>query len=316
MKALIFDGALHLEQIPLPEPAQGEVLVKIRTSAICNTDLEIIRGYMGFNGVPGHEFTGEVVSHGSPLSGRRVVGEINCPCGHCYLCRTLRPTHCSERSVTGILSHQGVFAEYIALPEKNLHAIPDHLPDEHAVFTEPLAAAAEIQEEIHIPPGKKVFIFGAGKLGLLISLYFKCYGADFTVFDIHPGKVAKARDMGLHADLTGSLNNSDKAEICVDCTGSPDGISLAMDHLWPRGTLVLKTTVASPGKIDLNQIVINELKIKGSRCGPFPPAIRLLSDKLINPEPLISGIFAFDNILEAFSVAKEPGTLKIVIRHS
>lgn len=315
MKALIFDGTLHLEQIPAPEPVQGEVLVKIRTSAICNTDLEIIRGYMGFKGVPGHEFVGEVVSTDSPLAGRRVTGEINCSCGECYLCKTLRPTHCSERSVTGIFNHQGVFADYIVLPEKNLHTVPDHVPDEHAVFTEPLAAAVEILEEIHIPPGRKVFIFGAGKLGLLISLVFKCYGADFTVFDIHPEKVAKAREIGISAELAGSLSQHDKAEICVDCTGSPDGIALAMEHLWPRGTLVLKTTVASPGKLDLNQIVINELKIVGSRCGPFPPAIRLLSNRLIDPAPLISGIFEFEHIMEAFRIAQQPGSLKVIIRH-
>lgn len=316
MKALFFDKNPELREVADPQPQNGELLVKIRTSAICNTDLEIIKGYMGFKGVPGHEFVGEVITSGNPLSGMRVAGEINCPCGTCYLCRTNRPTHCESRTVTGILMHQGVFADYICLPAGNLHRVPENIPDEIAVFTEPLAAAVEIFDQIHIRPSEKVFIFGAGKLGLLISMLFRLYGGSATTFDIHDRKVKIAQQLGLSAAPVSSLNPGDKAEVCIDCTGSPDGFSLAMSHLWPRGTLVLKTTVATPAMADLNQIVINEFQVKGSRCGPFPPALKILADGLINPTPLITATYDFGQITEALRVAALPESMKVLISHS
>ncbi|MCX6268793.1 MAG: alcohol dehydrogenase catalytic domain-containing protein [Bacteroidetes bacterium] len=315
MKALFFDGSLALKDISTPEPRGDEVLIRILYSAICNTDLEILKGYMGFTGIPGHEFVGEVVTPHRKLSGRVVVGEINCPCGECYLCKTGRRTHCTNRSVLGIDHHAGVFADFMVLPEENLHIIPQNLSPVAAVFTEPLAAALEIFEQIRIKPSQTVFIFGAGKLGLLISQVFRLHGCDYKTFDSNPAKVVKAVDMGLNAFLASSLAPADKAEVCIDCTGSPEGIRVALEHLYPRGRLVLKTTIADPELIDLNQIVINEFNITGSRCGPFAPALNLLSHGFIDPEPLITKIFEFSEILKAFECAALPDTIKVVINH-
>ena len=316
MRAVFFDGNLSLKEVPTPEPGEHEVLIRILYSAICNTDLEILKGYMGFNGIPGHEFVGEVVTPGRELSGKTVVGEINCPCGDCYLCSTGRRTHCPNRSVLGIAGRNGVFADYIVLPEENLYVVPQHLLPETAVFTEPLAAAVEIFEQIQIRPTQNVFIFGAGKLGLLISQVFRLNGCNYKTFDPNPGKVQKALEMGLNAGLLSALEASEMAEVCVDCTGKPEGIRIAMAHLYPRGTLVLKTTIADPEKIDLNQVVINEFIIAGSRCGPFAPALRLLSKELIDPAPLVSKIFNFGDILSAFEFAARPETIKVLIKHA
>ena len=315
MKALYFDQDLRFIDVPDPVPIQGEVLIRVLTSAICNTDQEIVKGYMGFRGIPGHEFTGIVLTEASPLYNKLVVGEINCSCGTCYLCLTGRPSHCPNRTVTGIFDHSGAFAEYIALPGKNLHVIPEGLDLLKAVFTEPLAAAVEIADQIHIRPSQSVFIFGAGKLGMLISLVFKHYGCDAVTIDIHPLKLAKAKELGIKALHLDDLGSSDKAEVCIDCTGSSTGIHHAMNHLYPRGTLVLKTTVAETAKIDLNQVVINEFRIEGSRCGPFPPALQLLASGLIDPMPLITRVFPFESLPDAFHLASSPESWKIVIDH-
>lgn len=315
MQALIFDGSLSLEEVPVPTPGAGEVLIKILCSSICNTDLEIIKGYMGFKGILGHEFVGEVVTTGSRFYKKRVVGEINCPCGTCYLCRTGRQTHCSNRSVLGIQDRGGVFAEYITLPEANLHEVPSGVPSELAVFTEPLAAAIEIFEQVHIRPSQSIFIFGAGKLGILISLVFRLNGCEATTFDITPSKVMKATSIGLQAAPLSALGEDEKAEVCIDCTGHSAGVSTALKHLFPRGRLILKTTVSQSEKIDLNQIVINEFQITGSRCGPFAPALRMLSNKLIDPSPLISDTFPLTRITDAFVMAAEPDTLKVIVKH-
>jgi threonine dehydrogenase-like Zn-dependent dehydrogenase len=271
---------------------------------------------MGFQGIPGHEFVGEVVTPGRKLTGRLVVGEINCPCGNCFLCNTGRGAHCPARSVLGIYDHPGVFADYIVLPEENLHIIPENLAPATAVFTEPLAAAIEIFEQLRIKPSQNVFIFGAGKLGLLISQVFRLNGCEYRTFDSNPAKVKKAQEMGLNADVIDSLHVNEKAEVCVDCTGKPEGIRVAMAHLYPRGRLALKTTIACPEKIDLNQIVINELQIVGSRCGPFVPALNLLSRGLIDPGPLVTRVYPFSDILKAFECAARPETIKVLIEHS
>jgi threonine dehydrogenase-like Zn-dependent dehydrogenase len=315
MKALFFDGSLSIKEVPTPDPVGNEVLIRVLISAICNTDLEILSGYMGFQGIPGHEFVGEVLTPGRKLTGMTVVGEINCPCGACYLCRSGRHMHCTYRSVLGIYNHAGVFADYLVLPEENLHAVPQNLASELAVFTEPLAAAIEIADRVHLRPSQNAFIFGAGKLGLLISQVFRLNGIEYTTFDPNPAKIDLARKMGLNALPLSSLEPFQKAEICVDSTGKADGVKTAMAHLFPRGKLVLKTTLAKPDPIDLNQIVINEFIIEGSRCGPFAPALHLLGKGLVDPGPLISGVFKFENILEAFEVSAKPGIIKVLIDH-
>jgi len=315
MRALIYDGGLKISEIEKPVPEKGSALVKVLYSSICNTDIEIIKGYMGFKGVLGHEFAGEVVSENSRFYGKKVVGEINCACGKCLMCLNNVPKHCFERGVVGIYNYQGVFADYISLPEENLHEIPEGLDLLNAVFTEPLAAACEIFESASVRPDDKAFIFGAGKLGLLIAQVFKLSGCDYTLFARSSARVDFARGLGLNSKKLSDLGPMEKAGICVDCTGNPEGIKTAMDRLLPRGTLVLKTTVAQPEKIDLNQIVINEYRIIGSRCGPFAPALRLLAEGLVSVKPLIARTFDFKDIINAFEYAGKPGALKVMLKH-
>ncbi|MBL6950702.1 MAG: alcohol dehydrogenase catalytic domain-containing protein [Bacteroidales bacterium] len=315
MKALIFDGQLTLQQVPDPVPKKGEALIRVRYSSICNTDLEIIQGYMGYKGILGHEFAGEVVSKESKFFGKDVVGEINIACGKCYLCKTGRKTHCINRTVMGIFEHPGCFAGYIVLPEANLHVIPANVDMPTAALTEPLAAALEIFEQTKIKPTDNVFIFGAGKLGLLIAQVFRLSGCEYTLYDINPWKVEFAKGLGLSAALPEAIGADQKAEICVDCTGNPKGIETALSHLYPCGKLILKTTVANPAKLNLNKIVMNEFNIIGSRCGVFEPALSLLSQKLIDVEPMITKVFPFDELVEAFQFAAQPDTIKALIRH-
>lgn len=315
MRALVYNGKLSIQQVPDPVLQKNEALIKVRYSSICNTDLEILKGYMGFEGILGHEFVGEVVSENSRSYGKDVVGEINIYCGHCYMCQTGRKSHCTNRSVLGIFEHDGVFADYLVLPERNLHVVPPNVELTNAVFTEPLAAALEIFEQTKINPTDNVFIFGAGKLGLLIAQVFRLSGCDYTLYDVNPFKVEFARGLGLPSKNLDAIQPNERAEICVDCTGNPGGISVAMNHLNPRGKLILKTTVANSGKVDLNQVVMHELNIIGSRCGVFEPALSLLSQKLIDVEPLITKIYPFDEIEEAFKLAAEPNSIKVLIRH-
>ena len=315
MKALIFDSSLHLATLPDPVPRKGEALIKVLYSSICNTDLEIIKGYMGFQGIPGHEFVGKVVNRDSVFYGHRVVGEINCSCGKCLMCRTKRRSHCPNRSVLGIDKRPGVFAEHTVLPESNLHKVPDPVSDTEAVFTEPLAAALEILEQSPIDPKKSVFVFGAGKLGLLVAQVLKAKGLMYVLFDRNDDKVRKARSLDLLAMPLTSMKKDAKAEVCIDCSGHPKGILIAIDHVYPRGKVILKTTVARTAKIDLNKLVINETELLGSRCGPFVPALEMLEKKEIKTAPMITEIVDFKDILKGFSIAKKKGTVKVLIRH-
>lgn len=315
MQALVFDGKLRLREIPIPRPKRGEALVRVRWSAICNTDLEIVRGYMGFRGVLGHEFVGEVASRGSRWFGKTVVGEINCACGKCDLCRRGLERHCGKRTVLGIYNRNGAFADYLVLPERNLHPVPAGLAPETAVFTEPLAAALEIVEQVRLRPADRVFIFGAGKLGLLVGQVIRRHCPDMTLLDPNPDKVRLARELGLVARPLASLPARAAADLAVDCTGHPRGVALALDHLRPRGALVLKTTVAKPARLDLNRLVINEQTLIGSRCGPFAPALALLRQGRVRVAPLVDQVFSFTDIVAAFAAARKKGRLKILIRH-
>jgi threonine dehydrogenase-like Zn-dependent dehydrogenase len=316
MRALIYDGALNMTDIPAPEPQEGEVLIRVLWSSICNTDLEIVKGYMNFKGIPGHEFVGEVISRGSRFSGKKVVGEINCSCGQCVMCLSGNRTHCVNRSVLGIFNRNGVFAEYTALPEENLHLIPDGVTETEAVFTEPLAAALRILDQVSIGARENVFIFGCGKLGMLISQVFHISGIDYRAFDVLPLKVSLARQTGLNAEVLSSLDPAGKAWVCIDCTGNPEGIRMAMSHLHPTGTLVLKTTVAKPADIDLNQVVINEFRIVGSRCGSFRPALGLLQKKTVTTSRMVSEVFDFTDIIRAFEFARKDNVIKVLLNHT
>ncbi|MCC7207686.1 MAG: alcohol dehydrogenase catalytic domain-containing protein, partial [Anaerolineae bacterium] len=298
MRALTFDGALRLvEDAPEPVPAPGEALIRIRAAGICQTDLEMTRGYRPFSGILGHEFVGELLEDaGSLRAGQRVAGEINAACGVCDLCADGMPTHCRQRTVLGIQDRQGVFAERVALPIVNLHTVPDSVPDEAATFTEPLAAALEALEQVHIRPTRRVALIGAGRLGLLVAQVLKLAGADLTVLARHERALAllagwqiPALDIRREGWLDEYGRNT--AHIVVECTGNPDGLALALDMIRPRGTLVLKSTYAGTPPADLSRVVVQEITLVGSRCGPFEPALRLLEARRVDVLPLVERIY-------------------------
>jgi alcohol dehydrogenase len=296
-----------------PETRPGEALLKLRLGGVCATDLELVRGYMGFEGTLGHEFVAEVLDAPDPAwRGRRVVGDINCPCGACPTCRAGRPTHCPQRTVLGIVGRDGAFAESLSLPLANLHAVPDAVPDEAAVFVEPLAAACEILEQVHIRPSSRVVVLGAGRLGQLCGRVLALTGADTSVVARSAYKLSRLPD-GIARVLADAADTLTGADVVVDCTGSPDGLALATRLLRPRGTLVLKTTVHLPGVVDPNRWVIDELTVVGSRCGPFEPALRLLASGAVDVGPLIDARYPLSRGLDALAHAARPGALKVVI---
>lgn len=300
--------------LPLPEPAPGQALIRVRMAGICSTDLEMTRGYYPFTGVPGHEFVGEVEEAPSSPEwiGKRVVGEISIVCGECEPCRAGRSSHCEQRSTLGISSWDGVFAEYCVLPVKNLHYIPDSIPDRAAVFTEPLAAGLQILEQVHLHPTDRVLLVGAGRLGLLISRVLQLAGADLTVVARHELQRKILAGYGIRTVGEDEIK-ADSTDVVVDATGHPGGFTLARKAVRPRGTLVLKSTYA--GNLDFNAsaLVVDEISLVGSRCGPFAPAVRLLEDRLVDPLPLIHDILPLSDGLEGFEKANRPGVLKVLI---
>lgn len=326
MKALVFEnGRLQLaEDYPVPVPAAGEALVRVRLAGICATDLEIIKGYMGFEGIPGHEFAGVVEQASDPaLSGRRVAGEINAACGSCELCAAGLPRHCSARTVLGIAGRSGAFAEYLTLPEQNLHPLPGAISDEEAVFIEPLAAAFEIVEQVNIGAGSAVCVIGDGRLGLLAAQVLAARTRDLLVLGHHPENLALLKRRGIRTALAPATGTTAAAEtiaaagrfdIVVECSGSAPGLELAMDLVRPRGTVVLKSTIAGARGLDLNRLVIDEITLTGSRCGPFEPAIEALASGQVDVSGMIGASFRLEQALEAFERAGQPGALKVLLK--
>lgn len=314
MKALYFDAKLSLRDVPTPEAvARGEALIRVRMAGICNTDLEITAGYMGFRGILGHEFVGEVVdAPEQTLLGKRVVGEINAGCGECHWCRSDLARHCPNRTVLGILNRDGVFAEYVSLPVANLFPVPDSIPDEQAVFTEPLAAAMEILEQVHLQPDQQVAVFGDGKLGLLITMALRLTGCRLTVVGKHVEKMRLVEPLGVATKVVSELGD-ERFDVVVEATGSPQGLPIAIQHTRPRGTVVLKTTSHAALNYNPAPVVIDEISLVGSRCGRFEPALRVLHRGLVDPRPLIQEVYPFDEALEAFQVAARPGARKILL---
>ena len=313
MKAVWLEGGqLRLRHgVSVPEPPAGEALVRVIRAGICNTDVELARGYYPYAGVLGHEFVGVVERGADALVGRRVVGEINASCGACGPCRAGRRTHCEHRTVLGIVNRHGAFADFLTLPAGNLHPVPDSVPLDAAVFTEPLAAAIEIQEQVRIAPGDRVLVVGDGKLGQLVAQTLALTGCDLLVVGRSGSKLALLAARGI-ATAGAETIPAGSFDVAIECTGNHLGFGLAQRALRARGTLVMKSTYADRLTLDASAIVVHELTIIGSRCGPFPKALALLAEGKVDVLPLVQAHYPLERALDAFDHAQRPGTLKIV----
>jgi threonine dehydrogenase-like Zn-dependent dehydrogenase len=295
-----------------PTPREGEVLVRVLHAGICETDLQLVRGYMDFQGILGHEFVG--IAETGRFAGQRVVGEINCACHNCETCRAGLPTHCPHRTVLGILNHDGAFADYIAVPEANLHAIPDSVDSTAAVFVEPLAAAFQIPAQLKLIGNENVVVLGDGRLGNLCAQVLALSGCRVLAVGKHPRKLALLERRGIQTQLLENLFVEHWADIVVDCTGSPTGLPTALRFVRPRGTIVLKTTVAGEQTLALAPIVINEITVVGSRCGPFAPAIDALAAGTVDVQPLIDKIAPLRDGPRLLEEARTTPAMKILLQ--
>jgi threonine dehydrogenase-like Zn-dependent dehydrogenase len=328
MKALRYENrSLSVSEVARPL-ADGEVLVRVTLSGICNTDLEIAKGYAGFEGTIGHEFVGVIENVGQAASlpkfarqasslsyGQRVVGEINAGCGACDLCRAGDPRHCARRTVLGIVNRDGAHAEFLKLPAVNLISVPDEISDEQAVFTEPLAAACGILERASISKETRVAVIGDGKLGLLCAQVIATTGAPLTLVGKHPEKLQIAGRRGIETITVDDAEARKRDfDIVVEASGSPKGFALALDLLHPRGVLVLKSTFHGAGEMDAARVVVDEISVVGSRCGRFGPALDLLRKGAVDVDSLISDEFALADGVQAMQRAAEPGVMKVLLR--
>jgi threonine dehydrogenase-like Zn-dependent dehydrogenase len=303
-----------LSDIPAPRPEADEALVRVSMAGICNTDLEIIRGYMDFEGVLGHEFVGVVIECTDPSwLGARVAGEINLGCHSCSMCQRGLQRHCPTRRVLGILGKDGAFAQYLTLPLRNLHRVPAALSDRAACFVEPIAACCEILEQVVIGPSDRVAVLGDGKLGTLAALTLRSAGAAPVLVGKHATKLARVQPFGLQTALATELTPK-SFDVVVEATGSPSGMQLATELVRPRGTIVLKSTYHGALTVQAAPWVIDELTIVGSRCGPFPPALAKLDAKQISPDALIDDVFPLHEAARAIERAAEPGVLKVLLQ--
>jgi len=333
MQALLFDGQLRLaNDYPAPILAPGEALIRPSLVGICNTDIEITRGYMGFRGVLGHEFVGVVQDcEDRAWVGRRVVGEINAACRRCAVCARGDESHCPERTTLGIDRRDGAMAELFSLPIACLHEVPASLPDQVAVFAEPLAAALEILEQSHVRPTDRVAVVGDGKLGLLCAQALRLPGCEVVVIGRHPERWDLLHELGIEAVQAepvasdqlsvatryGRRTTDDgQFDVVVDCTGQPSGLAVARSLVRPRGRLALKSTFAAESGVNLSRLVVDEVQLLGSRCGPFAPALRLLDHGLINVQPLVAGQFSLRHGLDAFAAASRRLKILLEISHA
>lgn len=320
MKAIVYNNGLKFDNnYPKPEPKEGEALVRVTLAGICNTDHEITKGYMGYEGVLGHEFVGVVEDvNGTDKSwvGKRVVAEISWGCDDpsCEWCAVKNYRHCPNRHTIGIWRKDGCMAEYITLPTNILFEVPENVSDEQAVFVEPLAAACEITEQLHIEPMKKVLVLGDGKLGLTTALTLNAHNLDVLLVGKHQNKLDIAASQGVKTALLEDFTIEKKYDVVVEATGTASGFETSMALTKPRGVLVLKSTVASGKELNLAPIVIDEITVLGSRCGQFPPALRLLKNNRIDFTPFISKIYSIEDAIEAFEANRAKDTLKILIK--
>jgi threonine dehydrogenase-like Zn-dependent dehydrogenase len=313
LRALQLDAnGVRLLEVADPVPDADAVRVRVSLAGVCDTDLQLVRGYLGFRGVLGHEFVGVVDAGPDAWRGRRVVGEINFACGRCETCASGLGRHCPTRRVMGIQGADGTFAEYVAVPVANLHAVPGGLSDERAVFAEPLAAAFEILEQVEIPTGCSCLVLGDGKLGLLIAQVLDDAGARVCAVGHHPEKLAILAARGIETRLASDWQPQ-PTDIAVEATGTPEGFATALAATRPRGTLVLKSTLAESPRVDLAPLVIHEIHVVGSRCGPFEPALRALAEARVDVDPLVAARFPLARAADALECAAAPGTLKVLI---
>jgi threonine dehydrogenase-like Zn-dependent dehydrogenase len=325
MQALTWrNNQLSVESLALPVLAEGEALIKVLTAGVCNTDLELIQGYMGYEGTLGHEFVGEVVGvfdannpEQASWLGKRVCVDINAACTlatspeHCDTCG--HPHHCPTRTVIGIVNHDGGFAQYVKAPVRNLYEVPANVSTDKAVFCEPLAAAFEIPEQLKISPETSIIVLGDGKLGLLIAMTLRLFSHNVTLAGKHAEKLALVADLGITTVLSSSYKPTNLADVVVEVTGTASGLQQAIDWTKPRGTVVLKSTVAQGAALNLAPVVINELTILGSRCGPFDKALEALATQNLPVDRLIQGRYPLPKGVEAIAHAKTKGTLKILL---
>ena len=315
VKATIFDGKHITLDKNYPDPEFNETLVRVSLAGICGTDLEILDGYMQYNGILGHEFVGVVEkSSNSDLIGKRVVGEINAGCGKCDSCANGMERHCPSRTVLGILKRNGAFAEFLSLPEKNLHVIPDSISDEQAVFVEPLAAAFEINEQVSLKPEWNVAVVGDGRLAQLILQVIKLTCSNITCFGKHEDKLEGLVQSGIKIKLGIESTDEKLFDLVVEATGSNSGFSDTMKLVKPRGTVILKSTIASRKNLDLTPTIINEITLIGSRCGLFKPAIEALASGKISVNSMIDSTFSLEKFEDAIIYAKKPDTLKVFLK--
>ncbi len=314
MRALLYhDGQIRLTEVPTPTPAKGEALIRLLVAGVCETDLEILKGYMDFRGILGHEFVGIVEqAENEHLRGRRVVGEINCVCGQCRYCQLEMPHHCLSRTVLGIQGRDGAFAEYLVLPEANLHPVSNAIRDDVAVFTEPVASAFRILEQVTVTEQERVIVLGDGKLGQLIAQVLWLNTKRLLCVGKHRWKLELLRRLNIptaHVDDPIEPH----ADMVVDATGSLDGLEFALRLVRPEGTIVLKTTVAQAAQLHLATPAINEVRIIGSRCGPFRPALEALTLGTVEVRHLISEMYTLDDGEKALKRASDPDVVKVLI---
>jgi len=307
------DGALRLlDNLAVPQPGPEDALVRVITAGVCSTDAALMDGMYGFTGVPGHEFVGIVESGPAKLSGRRVVGEINIACGACSACQAGQRKHCESRSALGIRGRHGAFAEFLVLPAENLHPVPDGVSTEAAVFTEPLAAALDVFERADVLETNRILVVGDGKLAQLVCRVLALTGASVDVLGRHQRKLEH-----LEGIVANSLNDSaietKSYDLAVECTGNPSGLATALESLRPRGTLVMKSTYPLMAAVDGTRVVVDELRLVGSRCGPFTEALSLLANHQIDPTPLIDARYPLAEAVEALCRSRERGVLKVLI---
>jgi threonine dehydrogenase-like Zn-dependent dehydrogenase len=315
MDALVFNQTLQwTRQHPDPVPGEGEVLVAVKLAGICATDLEITKGYMGFTGVPGHEFVGMVVKGPRGWRDKRVVAEINCVCGRCDMCQRGLSNHCRRRTVMGIQGRDGAFAGLLAIPERNLFELPEAVSDEQAVFVEPLAAAYQVIRQCPIERRMRVAVIGSGRLGLLVAQVLKTCGCQLEVVGRNPITLEFCEKKGIQGTPVGELVPRADRDVVVECTGAAEGFDLAGRLVRPRGTLVLKSTYAGDSALNMAPLVINEITLLGSRCGPFPDAIAALARREIDVESMVSRRLPLSRGVEAFELAGDPRCIKVLLR--